>query len=103
MKHLKHLEHLIENKKVFFNYMNENYTIFQYSNLFFRDLQYAIISYFEMKEEPVKYALAEKLTKEFISKMIVENELTQIDTKSWKINFEVGIKRDIETEGVNNE
>ncbi len=52
------------NKKVFFNYMNENYTIFQYSNLFFRDLQYAIMSYFEMKEKPIKYANAEIIIKE---------------------------------------
>lgn len=101
---MKHLEHLIENKKVFFNYMNENYKIFQYSNLFFRDLQYAIMSYFEMKEKPVKYAKAEKLTQEFIDDMLSKNELTKIDHKSWKINFEVGLnKKVIATEGVINE
>ena len=101
---MRHLEHLTQNKKVFFNYMNENYKIFQYSNLFFRDLQYAIMSYFEMKEEPVKYAFAEKLTQQFLEHLIGNGELTKIDHKSWKINFEVGInKKVIATEGVTNE
>ena len=100
---MNYLEHLMENKKVFFNYMNENYKIFQYSNLFFRDLQYAIISYFKMKEKPLKYAEAEKLTVDFIANLVSDKELTEMDHKSWKINFEVGItKKVIETEGVEN-
>jgi len=101
---MNHQEHLISNKKVFFNFMNENYTIFQYSNIFFRDMQYAIMAYFEMKEQPVKYAAAEKLTEGFIASMVDNKELLTIDHKSWKINFEVGInKKIIETGGVDNE
>ena len=101
---MNHLEHLTTNKKVFFNFMNENYTIFQYSNLFIRDLQYAIMAYFEMKENPVKYAAAEVVANGFISNMVENNELQQIDHKSWKINFEVGISKTIvENEGVENE
>jgi hypothetical protein len=56
-----------------------------------------------MKEEPVKYAQAETLTKNFIDNLISENELTEIDHKSWKINFEVGNNKVIESEGVENE
>lgn len=100
---MNHLEHLKENKKVFFNFMNENYTIFQYSNLFLRDLQYAIISYFEKKETPVKYANAEILAQDYIKHLISNNDLVEIDSKSWKITFEVGIKKVIETEGVKDE
>ncbi|MDX1701269.1 MAG: hypothetical protein R3250_11660 [Melioribacteraceae bacterium] len=98
------LEHLVENKKVFFDFMNENYTIFKYSNLFFRDLQYALISYFEMKEHPVKYAEAEKLAQEFIDELVSSKDLDQIDYKSWRINFDFGIvKKEIEREGVEDE
>lgn len=100
---MNHLEHLINEKKVFFNYMNENFTIFQYSNLFFRDLQYAILSYFEMKEQPIKYAAAEIIAEDFIENLVKHNELTQIDHKSWKINFEVGTnKKQVEMEEVDN-
>lgn len=101
---MNYLEHLVSNKKIFFNFMNENYTIFQYSNIFFRDLQYAILSYFDMKEKPLTYAKAEEVTNSFIKNMIENNELTQIDYKSWRVNFEVGInKKNIETGGVDNE
>jgi len=92
---MDHLEHLTSNKKVFFNYMNENYTIFQYSNIFFRDLQYALMSYFEMKEKPLKYAKAESLAINFIEYLVGCKDLSRIDHKSWKINFDVGITKKV--------
>jgi len=102
---MNYLNHLENNKKVFFNYMNENYTIFQHSNIFFRDIQYALISYFEIKENPIKYGAADKLANEFINKLVTTEELSPIDHKSWKINFEVGIKKEVaeETQGANDE
>ena len=101
---MNHLEDLLNNRKVFFNFMHENYTIVQHSNLFYRDLQYAIMAYFKMKDKPVKYSLADKLAKDYIANLVKNNDLTEIDYKSWKINFEVGIKKKIEeVEGVENE
>ncbi|MCP5061033.1 MAG: hypothetical protein GY936_01025 [Ignavibacteriae bacterium] len=95
---MDYLNHLENNKKVFFNYMNENYTIFQHSNIFFRDIQFALISYFEIKEKPIKYGAAGKLATEFINNLVLSNELSPIDHKSWKVNFEVGIKKVTEEE-----
>lgn len=101
---MNHLQHLVSNQKVFFNFMNENFKIVQHSNLFLRDLQYAIMSYFEMKENQLKYAEAETVAKKYIDHLLENNDFTQIDYKSWKINFEVGIKKkEIESEGVGNE
>lgn len=100
---MNHLDHLKKNKNVFFNFMHENYTIFQYSNMFLRDMQYAINSYFELKESPVTYSKAEELAVDFIDYLVSNGELTQIDKKSWKINFEVGIKKKAQPEGVENE
>ena len=101
---MNHLEHLKSNKEAFFSFMNEDFTLFQHSNLFFRDLQYAIISYFKLKEEPVKYAKAETLASEFIQHLVSDGELSQIDHKSWKVNFEVGLKHsEPEIEGIENE
>ena len=102
---MDYLSHLGNNKKVFFNYMKENYAIFQHSNIFFRDIQYALISYFEIKENPIKYGPAGKLATEFINNLVSTKELTPIDHKSWKVNFEVGIKKVVaeEPQGENNE
>ena len=102
---MDYLNHLENNKKVFFNYMKENYTIFQHSNIFLRDIQYALISYFEIKEKPIKYGAAGKLATEFINNLVSTEELTSIDHKSWKVNFEVGIKKVVaeETQGAKDE
>jgi hypothetical protein len=57
-----------------------------------------------MKEKPIKYADAEIISKKFIENMIQSNELTQIDHKSWRINFEVGTnKKQVEMEEVEND
>ncbi len=101
---MNYLEHLLENKKTFFNYMNETYTIFQFSNIFLRDIQYAITSYFELKEFSLKYNESENLAKQFVEKLTETDELINIDEKSWKITFEIGTKKTLqEEEGVENE
>jgi len=86
---MNYLEHLTDNKIIFFNFMKKRYPIFQQSNLFLRDMQYAIMSYFELKENSVSYEEAEKLAKKFIDKLVDSGELLELDHKTWKVNFEV--------------
>ncbi|MFZ1289859.1 MAG: hypothetical protein WAR79_07205 [Melioribacteraceae bacterium] len=98
------LEHLKSNKNVFFNFMKEDYPLFKHSNLFLRDLQYAIKSYFDMKENPINYSQAEKIARNFAEDLIKTNDVLQIDRKSWKLNFDIGVKQKVkEPEGVSNE
>ena len=99
---MNYLEHLISNKEVFFNFMKKKYPLFQQSNLFFRDMQYAIMSYFELKEKPLKYEEAELVAQNFIKKLVDNGELLKLDHKTWKVNFEVEEKQNAETvtEGV---
>ncbi len=99
---MNYLEHLISNKEVFFNFMKKKYPLFQQSNLFFRDMQYAIMSYFELKEKPLKYEEAELVAQNFIKKLVDNGELLKLDHKTWKVNFEVEEKQKAETvtEGV---
>lgn len=101
---MNHLQHLLDNKQVFFSFMQQQYPIMFNSNVFFRDVQYAISSYFELKESPVDYSKAEKLATDFINKLVEAGELSTIDNKTWKVNFEIGTKKEtIEAEGVENE
>lgn len=100
---MDYLEHLKSNNEIFFNFMNENFTIFKNSNLFLRDIQYAIMSYFDLKKSAVNYAEAEKIAIQYIDYLVNNGELTQIDHKSWRINFDFGLKKKIEVaEGVEN-
>ena len=87
---MEHLNELLSNQAIFFNFMKEKYRVFNNSNIFFRDIQYAIKSYFEKKNKPVKYSEAEKIAKDFIQKMENEGQLKKMSNNAWKVNFSFG-------------
>ncbi|MDZ7765578.1 MAG: hypothetical protein U5K00_14355 [Melioribacteraceae bacterium] len=82
-----HLEELKNNQEIFFNFMKEKYPIFYNSNIFERDLQYAIKQYFEKKDIFITYPQAEKLMKEFSSYLEQNGDLLRLNFNSWKVNF----------------
>lgn len=82
-----HLEELKNNQEIFFNFMKEKYPIFYNSNIFERDLQYAIKQYFEKKDIFITYPHAEKLMKEFSSYLEQNGDLLRLNFNSWKVNF----------------
>jgi len=67
--------------------MKEKYPLFYNSNVFFRDIQYAIISSFQKKDIAVKRIEAEMVTKEFTTELERSGELIRISDNSWKVNF----------------
>lgn len=81
------LNDLSLNKLIFFNYMKGKYRIYTNSNIFFRDIQYAIKSYFEKKDIRIKYSQAETVAYEFINKLENSGELTKMSNNAWKVNF----------------
>ena len=84
------LNDLTSNKIIFFNFMKEKYRLYLNSNIFFRDIQYAIKSYFEKKDIRIKYSQAEKVAYEFIHKLEDSGELKKMSNNAWKVNFSVG-------------
>ena len=84
---MKHLKELQTNQKIFFGFMREKYPVYYNSNIFFRDIQYAIKSYFETKNIFINYAFAEKLALEFILKLEEQKELIKLSKNSWLVNF----------------
>ena len=81
------LKDLTINKSIFFNFMKEKYRLYLNSNIFFRDIQYAIKSYFEKKDVPIKYSQAEKVAHEFINRLEESGELKKMSDIAWKVNF----------------
>lgn len=81
------LKDLTINKSIFFNFMKEKYRLYLNSNIFFRDIQYAIKSYFEKKDVPIKYSQAEKVAYEFINRLEESGELKKMSDIAWKVNF----------------
>lgn len=82
-------EHLIDNKEVFFSYMKSKYPLVHKSNLFLRDLQFAIMGYFKMKGADVSRIKAEELAYGLAKKLEEANELILISDNTWKVNFSI--------------
>ncbi len=84
---MNHLEDLLASREVFFNFMKEKYPLFYNSNIFFRDIQYAIISYFQKKDINIKRHDAEIIAKDFVTELEKSGELKRMSNNSWKVNF----------------
>jgi len=84
---MEYLSELTANRTIFFSFMKEKYNVFYNSNIFFRDIQYAIKSYFEKKNKRINYSDAEKIAKEFIVQMENDKQLIKMSNNAWKVNF----------------
>lgn len=81
------LKELLENQEKFFKFMREKYPIFYNSNIFLRDLQYAIRTYFERKDDFISYPQAEELMMKFSNELENKDDLFRLNTNTWKVNF----------------
>ncbi|MEN8192068.1 MAG: hypothetical protein ABFS12_04590 [Bacteroidota bacterium] len=84
---MNYLENLKSNKEIFLKFMSERYMFVTHSNIFLRDIQFAIKFYFEKKNKFLKYPEAEKLANEFTSYLVEQNELIKIDDRTWKVLY----------------
>ena len=84
---MNYLQHLIDNQGIFFNYMKSKYPVVEKSNIFLRDLQFAIKSYFKIKGYEITSAQAEILAVDFTTNLEESGELTLVSRKTWKVNF----------------
>jgi len=96
---MNHLDELLNNKEIFFRYIAERFPVYTGANVFLRDIQYGIKFFFEKKNIKLKYAQAEKLALEFVSKLVETNDLTKFDKQTWKVNLvfkEVFVTEEVE-------
>lgn len=84
MNYVKDLE---ENISLFFNFMKEKYPVYYNSNIFFRDMQYAIKYFYKNKGIEITYPQSEKICNELVDLLTKNGLLTKIDHKSFKVNF----------------
>lgn len=84
---MDHLDELKNNQEMFFNFMKEKYHIYYNSNIFSRDLQYAIKQYFERKDNKITYPEAEDLMNRFSSYLEEKGDIQKLNVNSWRVNF----------------
>lgn len=84
---MNYLNELINNQNIFFKFMKEKYPLYYNSNMFLRDLQYAIKSYFDKKNIRLSYTDTENLALDFAKYLDKENKLKKVASNAWKVNF----------------
>lgn len=83
----EHLSLLKKENVIFLNYLKARFPLFHNSNFFFRDLQYGIKQFFEMKNLDITYAESEVLAKEFGAYLESEGILLKVNDQGWKLNY----------------
>ncbi|MCX8009887.1 MAG: hypothetical protein N3A61_01940 [Ignavibacteria bacterium] len=81
----KNYEFLLKNRESFLKYFKTRYPLYYNSNIFFRDLQYAIINFFASKKMKLSYSEAELLANEFSQLLEQEKLLKKVNEMSWVI------------------
>jgi len=81
------LNHLVSNQEVVFEFLREKFPIFFNSNIFLRDIQYGIMTYFERKDIMISYPVAEELALKFTSTMESKEILKRLSANTWLVKF----------------
>ncbi|MEK6756558.1 MAG: hypothetical protein AABZ02_10455 [Bacteroidota bacterium] len=81
------LKILADGTKEVLQYLKSKYQFIHLSNVFFRDLQYGLISYFEAKGMKLGYGESEVVTRRFIEILERSGILKPIKTGSWMLNY----------------
>lgn len=84
---MKNQNILTQEKNQILNFLRARFPVFHNSNIFFRDLQYGIRSYFEKKGIKISYPEAENFANDFANMLESEKVFIRINHQSWKVNY----------------
>jgi hypothetical protein len=82
-----HPKTLIHNTKELLQHLKSRTHAYHLSNVFFRDFQYAILSFAETKGLKLSYGKAEGLAGQFIAALEESGILKPIKPGSWMLNY----------------
>lgn len=85
----KQSTYLKDNYQEFFEFMQKKYPVYKDSNIFLRDVQYAIYLFFLNKGLKLKYPECENLAVSLVESLSNDNKLKKISSTTWKMNFSV--------------
>jgi hypothetical protein len=82
---MKTQEYLLKHSKEFLTYLRTKVPVYHLSNIFFRDVHYAVIDFLRAEGMKVYYTSAESLTRALIDKFEKEKLLGRIDYQTWVV------------------
>ena len=80
-------ETIISSKIEFVRFLKTRASLFHLSNVFFRDIQYGIMSYAESKGDQISYGRAEEVAKLVINNLEGSGILKPVKQGSWMLYF----------------
>jgi len=85
---MKKIDLLTSNHIEFLKFLKTQFPLFHKSNVFFRDLQYGVMEYFEKeKKDKVKYSEAETIAREYAAFMEKKEIFKKLDHQTWVLNY----------------
>ncbi len=93
---MNYLEELKSNETIFLVFLSEKYPFHYHSNLFLRDLQYAIHAYFKLKDNDLRFTETEKLAYNFAEHLVIENKLSPVNNFTWQVIIDISPKKEEE-------
>ncbi len=80
-------ERILTNYTDFLKYAKSKFVLLHKSNVFLRDLHYAVMSYLADHGVKLHYANAEAVTREVVQSLEQKGVLKKIDAQSWLLNY----------------
>ncbi len=71
----------------FLRYLKSRYLVFHASNIFFRDIHYAVMGFLQERRTRCSYAEAETLARAVVRELESRGILRSIDSRTWMVNY----------------
>ncbi len=91
---MSNFDNLMKEKDSFFNFMQVKYPIYFHSNIFLRDIQFAIKYFFKKKGVKITYSKAEELAKLLTETMENSGDLKRLTDNTWEFNINLNKSND---------
>ncbi len=86
---MKYLDEILQNKVQFFKFMSKSFPVKYKSNIFLRDVQFAIKKYFEPRKIKLSYTETENMAIELMRHLVEKGEAEQLTNKSWEFLLKI--------------
>lgn len=85
---MKKTDIITSNHIEFLNFLKTQIPLYHKSNIFFRDIQYGVMEYFEKKKKTkVKYSEAEEIGREYTRFMEKKEIFKKLDHQTWVLHY----------------
>jgi len=78
---------IVENQKDFLKYLKTRIPLYHLSNVFFRDLHYAVMNYLMAYRRKLKYYDGEEVTRDVVAEFEKAGILKKVDSQTWLLVY----------------